>query len=409
MKNKKIYLDYVATTPVDKKVFEKMKPYFSEKFGNPSSVHTLGQEAMSAVDEARKNVAKFLRSKDSEIIFTSGATESNNLAIKGIVRKYYADFGQEAPKPHIITSAFEHHSVLHTCEELKKEGLIELDLLSVKENGIVNVEKLKSLIRDNTLLISIMYVNNEIGTIQPIAEIGQIIATQNELRRENKLRKIFFHTDAVQAINYLNCDVENLGVDLLSFSGHKIYGPKGVGVLYIKSGTAIKRVQDGGEQEYRLRAGTYNVPSIVGLGEAIKNIGNSEHLQRNKKIKELRNYLIDRILKEIPNSYLNGDKEKRTPNNANFRFDNIEGEGLLLSLDMEGIFASTGSACSSGSLDPSHVLLALGLKHEQAHGSLRLTLGRNTTKEEIDFTVEKIKEIVERLRKISGNVLKDFE
>ncbi|HFC36376.1 MAG TPA: cysteine desulfurase [Candidatus Moranbacteria bacterium] len=409
MDNKKIYLDYVATTPVDRKVFEKMTPYFSEKFGNPSSVHTLGQEAMSAVDKARENVANFLRSKNSEVVFTSGATESNNFAIKGIVRKYYADFGQEAPKPHIITSAFEHHSVLHTCEELKKEGLIELDLLPVKENGIVDVEKLKSLIRDNTLLISIMYVNNEIGTIQPIAEIGEMIANQNELRASDKLKKIFFHTDAVQAINYLNCDVEYLGVDLLSFSGHKIYGPKGVGVLFVKKGTRIKRIQDGGEQEYKMRAGTYNVPSIVGLGEAIKNIGNSEYLQRNKKIKELRDYLIDRILKEIPNSYLNGDKEKRTPNNANFRFDNIEGEGLLLSLDMEGIFASTGSACSSGSLDPSHVLLALGLKHEQAHGSLRLTLGKNTTKEEIDFTVEKIKEIVERLRKISGNVLKDFE
>ncbi len=408
---KNIYLDYVATTPVDKKVFQKMKPYFSEKFGNPSSVHSFGQEAMQAVDDARENIAKFLScSSSSEILFTSGATESNNMAIRGVLRKYYTNLGKDAPIPHIIISAFEHHSVLTTCEELEKEKLAEVSYLPIENNGIIKTETIKKAIKKTTLLISIMYVNNEIGTIQPIEEVGKIIATENVIRKEDGMSKIFFHTDAVQAINYLDCDVQKLGVDLLSFSGHKIYGPKGVGVLYIKKGTAIKRIQDGGDQEYKMRAGTYNVPSIVGLGEAVKQIieHSSEQNNRNNKIKDLRDYLISKVLKEIPNTYLNGSLEKRTPNNVNFRFDNIEGEGLLLSLDMEGIYASTGSACSSGSLNPSHVLLALGLKHEQAHGSLRLTLGKETTREEIDFTIEKIKTIVKRLRKISGNVLDEF-
>jgi len=250
-------------------------------------------------------------------------------------------------------------------------------------------------------LMSIMYVNNEIGTIQPIEEIGRMIAEINQGRKS----KIIFHTDAVQAINYLDCDVKKLGVDLLSFSGHKFYGPKGVGALYIKKNTPIKRIQTGGAQEFNFRAGTQNVPAIVGLGEAINKIKN----QDKESIKKLRDYLINKVLDEIPASYLNGHREKRSPNSANFRFDNVEGEGLLLSLDMEGICASTGSACSSGSLNPSHVLLALGLKHEQAHGSLRLTIGKNTTREEIDFTVNKIKEVVTRLREISGNVLSEFK
>lgn len=408
---KKIYLDYVATTPVSKKVLEKMLPYFSEKFGNPSSVHIFGQEAMQAVDLAKEKVSKFLNCNSSEIFFTSGATESNNFAIKGVLNKYYASFGKNAPIPHIIISTFEHHSVLKVCEGLEKERLAEVSYLPVGKDGLVKTETIKKAIKETTLLISIMYVNNEIGTIQPIEEVGKIIATENVIRSKDDISKILFHTDAVQAINYLDCDIQKLGVDLLSFSGHKIYGPKGVGVLYIKKGTAIKRIQDGGDQEFKMRAGTYNVPSIVGLGEAMMQFveNHSEHLSENKKIKKMRDYLVDRILKEIPKSHLNGSTEKRTPNNANFSFDNIEGEGLLLSLDMEGIYASTGSACSSGSLNPSHVLLALGLKHEQAHGSLRLTLGKGTTYEEIDFTIEKIKVIVERLRKISGNVLKEFE
>ncbi|EKE21711.1 MAG: hypothetical protein ACD_7C00150G0001 [uncultured bacterium] len=386
---------------MDEKVLEKMIPYFSTDFGNPSSVHNMGQSANVALDETRKKVAKLLNSQLSEIIFTSGATESNNLAIRGALSHYCAKNGKNAPKPHFITSTIEHHCVLETIESLEKADLIEATFLPVDSEGLIDLEKLKSSIQDNTSLISIMYVNNEIGTIQPIAEIGNLIKELNS----NRKNKIIFHSDAVQALNYLDCDTRKLGVDMLSFSAHKFYGPKGVGVLYVKKGTAVKGIQTGGAQEFKLRAGTQNVPAIVGLGIAIDKIKNNNA----SEIEKLRDYLIERVLKEIPASYLNGHREKRSPNNANFRFDNIEGEGLLLSLDMEGICASTGSACSSGSLDPSHVLLALGLRHEQAHGSLRLTLGKYTTQEEIDFTVEKIKEIVARLRQISGNVLSEFK
>ncbi|MFA6184452.1 MAG: cysteine desulfurase family protein [Parcubacteria group bacterium] len=399
--NKKIYLDYAATTPVDKKVLAKMLPYFSDDFGNPSSVHNMGQTAMNALDETRQKVASFLNSQMSEIFFTSGATESNNLAIRGALSHYYAKNGKNAAKPHFLTSTIEHHCVLETIEDLQKSDLIEATFLTVDSQGLVNIAKLEEAIRENTIFVSIMYVNNEIGTIEPIAEIGNLIKKLN-IERKNK---ILFHTDAVQAINYLDCDVQKLGVDLLSFSAHKFYGPKGTGALYVKKGTPLKEIQTGGAQEFNLRAGTQNVPAIAGLGIALDEIKNIDASQ----ISKLRDYLIEKVLKEIPASYLNGPRENRSPNNANFRFDNIEGEGLLLSLDMEGICASTGSACSSGSLSPSHVLLALGLKHEQAHGSLRLTLGKHTTQEEIDFTVEKIKEIIERLRKISGNVLSEFK
>ncbi|MGW8184908.1 MAG: cysteine desulfurase family protein [Candidatus Moraniibacteriota bacterium] len=399
--NKKIYLDYAATTPVDKNVLDEMLPYFSAVFGNPSSVHNMGQSAAAALDETRKKVGNLINASLSEIIFTSGATESNNLALRGVLSHYYAKNGKDALKPHFITSTIEHHCVLETAESLQKAGLVDVTFLPVDAEGLVSLDKLKEAIRENTVLVSIMYVNNEIGTIQPIAEIGQLIKEVNVTRTN----KIIFHTDAVQALNYLPCDTQKLGVDLLSFSAHKFYGPKGAGALYIKKGTSIKGIQTGGVQEFKLRAGTQNVPAIVGLGVAIDEIENNNVSQ----IKELRDHLIGRVLKEIPLAYLNGHREKRSPNNANFRFDNIEGEGLLLSLDMEGICASTGSACSSGSLDPSHVLLALGLRHEQAHGSLRLTLGKHTTKEEIDFTVEKIKEIVSRLREISGNVLSEFK
>ena len=401
--NKKIYLDHAATTPLDESVLKVMKPYFQETFGNPSSVHSFGQEAMSAVDESREKIAKFLNCSASEIIFTSGATESNNLTIQGIIKKYWKQNGENAPVPHIITTAIEHHCVLDTTRALKKEGLAEISFLPVHKNeGIVQLENLEGKIKDNTILVSIMYVNNEIGTVQPIKEIGDFLSKENK----NRKNKILFHTDAVQAVNYFECDVKKLGVDLLSFSGHKIYGSKGSGVLYIKKGTPIRPIQLGGGQEYKIRPGTHNVPAIVSIGKAIENIESQKNIE---KIKELRDYLIDKIFKEVPNSYLNGSKEKRSPNNANFRFDNIEGEGLLLSLDMEGIAASTGSACSSGSLEPSHVLLALGLKHEEAHGSLRITLGKHTTKKDIDTLIEKVKKIVERLRKISGNVLSEFK
>lgn len=405
----KIYLDYAATTPVDKKVLEVMLPYFSQNFGNAMSVHGFGQDALEAVDTARAKAALFFRCSPSEIIFTSGATESNNLVVKGSLRSFYSVPRKPEEKPHIITTKFEHHCVLDACKFAEKDGLAEITFVAPGKDGLISVSDIKSAIKPNTILISVMYVNNEIGTVQPIQEIGKLLKKINSERAENKLPRITFHTDATQAINYFNCNVDEIGVDLLSMSAHKIYGPKGIGLLYVRKGTLIKRVQDGGDQEFRLRAGTHNVPAIVGLGEAINMIKTPTTQKKIKEITELRDYMIKKVLKEIPKSYLNGSQEKRSPNNANFRFDDVEGEGLILSLDLDGIAASTGSACSSGALDPSHVLLSLGLKHEQAHGSLRVTLGKYTTKKEIDTLIAKLKEVVKRLRKISGNVLADFQ
>ena len=398
---KKIYLDYAATTPVAKEVLKEMLPYFSEKFGNAMSIHSSGQVALKAVDGARLKIASFFNATAPEIIFTGGATESNNLVIKGILKSYYSNFKS---KPHIITSAFEHHCVLDACKAAEKEGLAEVTYVKPASDGVIDEKEIEKLIKSNTIMISIMYVNNEIGTVQPIAKIGKIVKKKNETRKENYF-PIVFHTDATQAVNYFDCDVKKLNVDLLSMSAHKIYGPKGVGLLYVKRGTPIKKIQDGGDQEYKMRAGTHNVPGIVGLGAAIAEIKN----QKSKiKIKDLRDYLIKRVLAEIPKAKLSGSKIKRSPNNANFNFQDVEGEGLLLSLDMDGIACSTGSACSSGALSPSHVLLSIGLKPEEAHGSLRITIGKYTTKKEIDFAINKIKSTVERLRKISGNVLQDF-
>ncbi len=411
---KQIYLDHAATTPVDKKVLNEMMPYFSQNFGNASSLYSLGQEASLAVEKARKQVADFFGAKEREIIFTSGATESNNLAIKGVVRAYYK---KKKNKPHIITTTFEHHCVLNTVKKLEKENLIEATFINPKKDGVVDARDIKNAIKSNTILVSAMYVNNEIGTVQPIAEIGKLIKKINEANKlKAKSCQLLFHTDATQAVNYFNCNVEKLGVDLMSMSAHKIYGPKGIGVLYIKKGLNITRIQDGGEQEFGLRAGTLNVPGIVGLGSAIEKVKSLRQrrirLGRKKskidEIKILRNYLIDKILKEIPDSRLNGSKIKRSPNNVNVTFSRVEGESLLMMLSQEGVFASTGSACSSGSLSPSHVLLALGLKPEETHGSLRLTLGKNTTKKEIDYAVKVIKKSVEKLRKVSGNVLEDY-
>jgi cysteine desulfurase len=421
---KKIYLDYAATTPVDAKVLETMLPYFSQNFGNAMSVHSFGQEALEAVDEARAKAALFFRCSASEIIFTSGATESNNLTVKGSIRSFYSIARKAGEKPHIITTKFEHHCVLDACKFAEKDGLAEVTFISPNKEGLISIKDIKAAIKPNTILISVMYVNNEIGTVQPIEEIGKLLKKTNAERKEEKpastrgddrsstrggLPRIIFHTDATQAINYFNCNVDELGVDLLSMSAHKIYGPKGVGLLYIRKGTPIKRIQDGGDQEYKMRAGTHNVPAIVGLGEALNMIKTPATQKKIKEITELRDYLIKRVLKEVPKSYLNGSNEKRSPSNANFRFDDIEGEGLILSLDLDGIAGSTGSACSSGALDPSHVLLSLGLRHEQAHGSLRLTIGKYTTKKELDIVIDKIKEVVKRLRKISGNVLADFK
>lgn len=406
---KRIYLDYAATTPVDKQVLEAMLPFFSEKFGNAMSIHSFGQEALEEVDIARENIADFFNCSPSEIIFTSGATESNNLAIKGSLRSYFSLKRKESEIPHIITTAFEHHCVLDACKFSEKEDKCEVTYIKPNKEGIISVDDVVNAVKPNTILVSIMYVNNEIGTVQPIEKIGKKMNEINLQRTEEKLPEISFHTDATQAINYFDCNVEKLGVDLLSMSAHKIYGPKGIGILYVKKGTAIKRIQDGGDQEFKMRAGTHNVPAIVGLGEAIMSVKSQESKIKNLEIEKLRDYIIDRTLKEISKSYLNGSKDLRSPNNANFRFDNVEGEGLILSLDLDGIAASTGSACSSGALEPSHVLLSLGLKHEQAHGSLRITIGKHTTKEELDIFMEKLKATVERLRKISGNVLADFK
>ena len=404
---KKIYLDYAATTPVDKDVLKEMLPYFSEKFGNAMSIHSFGQEALQAVDVARGKIANFFGCTPAEIIFTSSATEANNLTVKGVLKSYFSKTKNAQKKPHIITSAFEHHCVLDSCRAAEKENLVEVTYIKPGKDGIIKVSDIKKAIKSNTLLISIMYVNNEIGTVQPIEKIGKLVKKMNTTRKENDF-KIVFHTDATQAINYFNCNVDKLGVDLLSMSAHKIYGPKGVGMLYIRKGTAIRKIQDGGDQEYKMRAGTHNVTGIVGFGKAIEQIGNREMRIVNRKILQLRDYLIEKVLREIPNAILNGSKIKRSPNNANLSFKDVEGEGLLLSLDMEGVACSTGSACSSGALSPSHVLLSIGLKAEQAHGSLRMTLGKYTTREEINIAVKKLKVIIERLRKISGNVLGEY-
>ncbi len=397
---KKIYLDYAATTPLDREVEKAMRPYYFEKFGNPMSLHSFGRESLKAVEKARGLVADFLHCNPQEIIFTSGATESNNLAIRGIIKKYGKNGSK---KPHLIISSFEHHCVLNTCQELEKRGLIEVSFVKPEKNGIIDPQRIAKAVKKNTILVSVMYVNNEIGTVQPIQEIGEILKKENR----KKSQPILFHTDATQAVNYFDCDVQKLGVDLLSISAHKIYGPKGTGVLFLKKETPIDQVQTGGEQESGKRAGTHNVPGIVGLGKAISMIKKNQ-TANNRKISETRDYLIKKVLKEIPDSNLNGDAKKRSPNNANFRFRNVEGESLILMLDAYGIAASTGSACSSGSLEPSHVLLSIGLKPEETHGSLRLTLGKNTTKKEIDYVVQTLKKVISDLRKISGNVIKDY-
>lgn len=409
MNKQKVYLDYAATTPLDQEVFAKMRPYFTQKFGNVMSIHSFGQEALKAVDTARRQAADFFNCTPSEIVFTSGATESNNLVVKGSLRSFYSIKREKSEKPHIITAAFEHHCVLDACKFSEREGLVDVTYISPRKDGLMRVTDIQKAIRPNTILVSVMYVNNEIGTVQPIAQIGKLLKKENAKRTSEGLWPIAFHTDATQAVNYFDCNVENLGTDLLSISAHKIYGPKGVGLLYVRKNTYLKRIQDGGDQEYKLRSGTHNVPGIVGLGAALEKISDKKQETRNKEIQKLRDYLIKKVLKEIPKSYLNGDAIKRSPNNANFRFDNVEGEGLVLALDLEGISASTGSACSSGALEPSHVLLSLGLKHEQAHGSLRLTIGKHTTKQEIDRTVTVLKKVIIRLRKISGNVLEDFK
>ena len=384
MDNKVIYLDHAATTATRPEVVEAMLPYFTENYGNPSTVYELGSKNKSAVTHSRETIAKALGTDAANIYFTAGGSEADNWALVATAEAY------KNKGNHIITSKIEHHAILHTCEYLEKERGYEVTYIDVDENGIIKLDELKKAIRPTTILISVMFANNEIGTIQPIKEIGAIA-------REHG---ILFHTDAVQAFGQIPIDVDELNIDMLSSSGHKLNGPKGIGFLYIRKGVKIRSFIHGGAQERKRRAGTENVPGIVGFGKAVE-IAMATMDKRIKQETELRDYLIDRILAEVPYTRLNGDRERRLPNNANFSFQFIEGESLLIMLDMAGICGSSGSACTSGSLDPSHVLLAIGLPHEIAHGSLRLTLGAETTKEELDFVIEQVKEIVARLRSMS--------
>ncbi len=378
-----IYLDNAATTRTAPEVVEAMLPYFSELYGNPSSVYEFSQKSREAVTKARETIAKSLGARTEEIYFTAGGSESDNWALKAAAEAY------QGKGNHILTTKIEHHAVLHTGQWLEKQGC-EVTYLDVDENGTVKLEELKKAIRPTTILISIMFANNEIGTIQPVKEIG-------EIAREHG---ILFHTDAVQAFGQLPINVDELNIDMLSSSAHKLNGPKGIGFLYIRKGVKIRSFLHGGAQERKRRAGTENVPGIVGYGAAVERaMRNME--ERTAKERVLRDYLIDRILREVPYTRLNGHRQNRLPNNANFSFQFIEGESLLIMLDMEGICGSSGSACTSGSLDPSHVLLAIGLPHEIAHGSLRLTLSDETTEEELDHVVDAVKKIVEKLRGMS--------
>ena len=378
-----IYLDNAATTKTAPEVVEAMLPYFTEHFGNPSSVYGFAAANKEVITRQREIIADTLGAKSNEIYFTAGGSESDNWALIATAE------ASASKGKHLITSKIEHHAILHTCEYLEKKGF-EVTYLDVDENGIVDLEQLKSAIREDTILISIMYANNEIGTIQPIREIGAIAHEHG----------ILFHTDAVQAFGQVPINVDEDQIDMLSASGHKLNGPKGIGFLYIRKGVKIRSFIHGGAQERRRRAGTENVPGIVGFGKAVERAVSTMEA-RTKKERELRDYLIERIEKEIPYCRLNGDRTKRLPNNVNFSFRFIEGESLLIMLDMKGICASSGSACTSGSLDPSHVLLAIGLPHEIAHGSLRMTLSEETTKEDLDYVVENLKEIVGNLRSMS--------
>ena len=381
--SKCIYMDNAATTQVYPEVFDAMKPYFTEFYGNPSSIYSFAGNSKKAVEDARKTIADFLGARTEEIYFTGGGSESDNWALKATADAY-ANKGK-----HIITSKIEHHAILHTCEYLEKKGF-EVTYLDVDENGFVNPADVEKAIRPDTILVSIMTANNEIGTIEPIAEIGKIA----------KDHGVLFHTDAVQAFGHIPMNVDEMNIDMLSASGRKINGPKGIGIMYIRKGVKIGSFVHGGAQERQRRAGTHNVPGIVGIGKAVE-LARDNMKERMEYETKLRDHLISRVMEEIPYAKLNGDKVKRLPNNVNVCFRFIEGESMLILLDQNGVCGSSGSACTSGSLDPSHVLLAIGLPHEIAHGSLRLTLSEKNTMEEVDFTVDKLKGIIERLRSMS--------
>ena len=378
-----IYLDNAATTKTHEDVVKEMLPYFTENYGNASSVYDLGSKSKLAITKSRETIAAALNAKPEEIYFTAGGSESDNWALKATADAY-ANKGK-----HIITSKIEHHAILHTCEYLEKKGF-EVTYLDVDENGFVNPADVEKAIRPDTILVSIMTANNEIGTIEPIAEIGKIA----------KDHGVLFHTDAVQAFGHIPMNVDEMNIDMLSASGHKINGPKGIGIMYIRKGVKIGSFVHGGAQERQRRAGTHNVPGIVGIGKAVE-LARDNMKERMEYETKLRDHLISRVMEEIPYAKLNGDKVKRLPNNVNVCFRFIEGESMLILLDQNGVCGSSGSACTSGSLDPSHVLLAIGLPHEIAHGSLRLTLSEKNTMEEVDFTVDKLKGIIERLRSMS--------
>lgn len=383
MEKKIIYMDNAATTPVRPEVLEAMIPYFTEKFGNPSSIYSISAENKKAITDARELIAKTINTTQENIYFTAGGSESDNWALKATAEAY------ESKGKHIITTKIEHHAILHTCDYLEKRGF-EITYLDVDENGIVDLEQLEKAIRPDTILISVMFANNEIGTIEPIAEIGKIAHEHG----------VLFHTDAVQAYTQVPIDVEAMHIDMMSTSGHKINGPKGIGFLYIRKGVKIRSFVHGGAQERRRRAGTENVTGIIGLAKAAE-IATDNMEERTAEERAVRDHLIERIEKEIPYAKLNGDRTRRLPNNVNFSFRFIEGESMLIMLDGKGICASSGSACTSGSLDPSHVLLAIGLPHEIAHGSLRLTISDATTMEDADYVVDNLKEIIARLRDMS--------
>lgn len=384
MEKRRLYMDYSATTPVKKEVLDEMMPYFTENFGNASSFHTFGREAKTALDKARGQVANLINAKPNEIYFTAGGTESDNWAIEGVA------FAHRSKGNHIITSKIEHHGVLHICEYLEKHHGFEVTYLDVDAEGRVKLDELEKAIKDTTILISIMFANNEIGTIQPINEIGDICREKG----------IVFHTDAVQAMGNVSIDVDKLNVDMMSISGHKIYAPKGIGLLYVRKGIKFNPITTGGSHERGKRPGTENVPGIVALGKAME-LANDNLDAHVSRMIEMRDKLIDGIFENVPHVRLNGDRDKRLCTNANISFEYVEGESLLLNLDLKGICASSGSACTSGSLDPSHVLLGIGLDHQTAHGSIRFSLGDGNTMEDIDYVIEVLPGILENLRAMS--------
>jgi cysteine desulfurase len=416
-KNMQIYLDHSATTPLDKSVKDAMEPYWNEIYGNSSSIHSFGQAALAGVDKARGEVANFLHCEPGEVVFTSGATESDNLAIKGVV-KALKNKGLKHKDMHIITSTVEHDAILEPLMELEKQG-VEVTHLKVDSRGVVDIEHFKKAIKENTVLVSIMTVNSEVGAIMPVRDIGKIIKKENEKRLKNwkntrvkergdKPEPIYFHSDATQGVNFVNCDVKWNYVDLLSLSGHKIYGPKGVGALYKREGVPLEALARGGHHENNYRSGTLNITGIVGLGAALKQIGrgtkgepSKAQIVNNKKVAKLRDRLVEGIKKNVPDTILNTDRDASTGSHAHFSFMGVEGEALLISLDMEGIAVSTGSACAAGTLKASHVLLAMGIDREVAHYSIRFTLGKHTTEKQVDEVIKKLPPIVKRLREMN--------